>query len=167
MHALGRVMHWAMAERRAFMTKTMGVAPPTSKRVRQSLDSDLPHVMDADIGGVHAFEESEDGVDDSLPPELEIPRTRCSFVRPAVVGGPKTSARPAGGGQETSARPAVGETNVVDLMADNILSASTVAEAALVRDVECSKLYSAPHQLAAGDLAHLLTECKGSAEAKE
>ena len=67
------------------MTKTMGVAPPTSKRVQQSLDSDLPHVIDADVDGVHAFEESEDSADDSMPPELE---TRCSFVRPAV-GGPK------------------------------------------------------------------------------
>ena len=84
MDALGRVMHWAMAERRAFMTKTMGVAPPTSKRVQQTLDSDLPHVIDADVDGVHAFEESEDSVDDSMPP------VRCSFVRPAV-GGPKTS----------------------------------------------------------------------------
>ena len=77
MHALGRVMHWAMAERRAFMTKTMGVAPPTSKRVQQTLDSDLPHAIDADVDGVHAFEESEDSVDDSMPPELE---TRCFFV---------------------------------------------------------------------------------------
>ena len=87
MHALGRVMHWAMAGRRAFMTKTLGVAPPTSKRVQQTLDSDLPHVIDADVDGVHAFEESEDIADDSMPPELE---TRCSYVRPAV-GGPQTA----------------------------------------------------------------------------
>ena len=58
MHALGRVMHWAMAERRAFMTKTMGVAPPTSKRVQQSLDSDLSHVLDTDAHGVRALEDS-------------------------------------------------------------------------------------------------------------
>ena len=86
MHALGRVMHWAMAERRAFMTKTMGVAPPTSKRVQQSLDSeDLPYVMDADVDGVHAFEESEDDDDPEAHPKK-------SFVRPAV-GGPKASCK--------------------------------------------------------------------------
>ena len=100
MHALGRVMHWAMAERRAFMTKTMGVAPPTSKRVQQTLDSDLPHVIDADVDGVHAFEESEDSVDDSMPPELEM---RCSFVRPAV-GGPKNIAQGFGNWQEQAGR---------------------------------------------------------------
>ena len=104
MHALGRVMHWAMAERRAFMTKTMGVAPPTSKRVQQTLDSDLPHVIDADVDGVHAFEEPEDSVDDSLPPELEIPRlARCSFVRPAV-GGPKTKRKASENWQEQAGR---------------------------------------------------------------
>ena len=91
MHALGRVMLWAMAERRAFMTKTMGVAPPTSKRVQQTLDSDLPHVIDADVDGVHAFEESEDSVDDSMPPELEA-RPRRSSARPAV-GGSKNIAQ--------------------------------------------------------------------------
>ena len=87
MHALGRLMEWAMAERRAFMTKTMGVAPPTSKRVQQPLAPDLPHVMDADVDGVHAFEESEDSADDSMPP------VRCSFVRPRrpAAGGPQTA----------------------------------------------------------------------------
>ena len=139
MHALGRVMHWAMAERRAFMTKTMGVAPPTSKRVQQTLDSDLPHVIDADVDGVHAFEESEDSVDDSMPPELE---TRCFFVRPAV-GGPKTSRKASEIGKSKQ------EDNVVDLMSDNILPASTVADAAFDLDFECSKLFSVPHQLAA------------------
>ena len=134
MHALGRVMHWAMAERRAFMTKTMGVAPPTSKRVQQTLDSDLPHVIDADVDGVHAFEESEDSVDDSMPPELEM---RCSFVRPAV-GGPKTSRKASEIGKSKQ------EDNVVDLMSDNILPASTVYDAAFDLDVECSKLYSVP-----------------------
>ena len=157
MHALGRVMHWAMAERRAFMTKTMGVAPPTSKRVQQTLDSDLPDVIDADVDGVHAFEESEDSVDDSMPPELE---TRRSFVRPAV-GGPKTSRKASEIGKSKQ------EDNVVDLMSDNILPASTVADAAFDLDFECSKLYSVPHQLAAEDLAHVLTECTDSAEAKE
>ena len=71
MHALGRLIHWAMAERRAFMTKTMGVAPPTSKRVQQTLDSDLPHVIDVDVDGVHAFEESEDSADDSMQHSIE------------------------------------------------------------------------------------------------
>ena len=53
-HALGRVLHWAMAERRAFVTNTMGVAPPTSRRAQQTLASDLPDVIDADVEGVHA-----------------------------------------------------------------------------------------------------------------
>ena len=52
------------------MTKTMGVAPPTSKRVQQSLDSeDLPHVMGVDVDGVHAFEESEDDDDPEAHPK--------------------------------------------------------------------------------------------------
>ena len=57
--------------------------------------------------------------------------------------------------------------SVVDLMSDNIMPASIVAVAACDLDFECSKLYSAPHQLVAEDLAHVLTECTGSAEAKE
>ena len=52
-------------------------------------------------------------------------------------------------------------------MSDNIMPASIVAVAACDLDFECSKLYSAPHQLAAEDLAHVLTECTDSAEAKE
>ena len=114
--------------------------------------SDLPRALDADVDGVHAFEESEDSADDSMPPELE---PRCFFVRPAV-GGPKTS-------REASGQ----EDNVVDLMSDNILRASTIADAAFDLDFECSKLFSVPHQLAAADLAHVLTECTDSAEAKE
>ena len=162
MHALGRVMHWAMAERRAFMTKTMGVAPPTSKRVQQTLDSDLPHVIDADVDGVHAFEEESEDSDDSMPADkLEF---RGSFAPPAVrpaVGGPKTSRKASETGKSKLEVP------VVDLMSDNILPASTVADAAFDLDFECSKLYSVPHQLAAEDLAHVLTECTDSAEAKE
>ena len=142
------------------MTKTMGVAPPTSKRVQQTLDSDLPHVIDADVDGVHAFEESEDSEDDSTP------LVRCSFLRPRrpAVGGPKTSdvARKA-----SEIGKSKQEDNVVDLMSDNILPASTVADAAFDLDFECSKLYSVPHQLAAEDLAHVLTECTDSAEAKD
>ena len=102
------------------MTKTMGVAPPTSKRVQQTLDSDLPHVIDADVDGVHAFEESEDS-DDSMPAELEF---RGSFAPPAVrpaVGGPKTSRKASETGKSKLEVP------VVDLMSDNILPASTVA----------------------------------------
>ena len=144
MHALGRVMHWAMAERRAFMTKTMGVAPPTSKRVQQTLDSDLPHVIDADVDGVHAFEESEGSVDDSmplshlLPPELETRQTRCFFVRPAV-GGPNTSRKASEIGKSKQ------EYNLVDLMSDNILPASTVADVAFDLDlnaVSCTAFHS-------------------------
>ena len=101
------------------MAKTMGVAPPTSKRVQQTLDSDLPHVIDADVDGVHAFDESEDSVDDSMPLELEW---RCSFVRPAV-GGPNTSRKASEIGKSKQ------EYNVVDLMSDNIMPASTVADA--------------------------------------
>ena len=160
MQALGRLMNWAMAERRAFMTKTMGVAPPTSKRVQQGLEPDLPHVIDADMSGVHAFQDSEDGEDDSLPCEPELKRMRCSFVR----GGAQTSVRSAVGGPTTSRKQ---EDNVVDLMSDNILPASTVADAALDLDYECSKLYSVPQQLTTDDLAQVLTECTSPAEAKE
>ena len=51
-------------------------------------------------------------------------------------------------------------------MPDNILPASTVADAAFDLDFECSKLFSVPRQLAAEDLAHVLTECTDSADAQ-
>ena len=137
MDALGQVMHWAMDERRVFMSKTMGVAPPTSKRVQRRLDSDLPHVLDVDVDGVHAFEESEDSVDDSMPHEIETHPKR-SFVRPAV-GGPKQ------------------EDNVVDLMPDNILPASIVADVAFDLELECSKLYSTHTSMHAPTHAHTCT----------
>ena len=86
MDALGRVMHWAMDERRVFMSKTMGVAPPTSKRVQQSLDSDLPHVIDVDVDGVHAFEESEDSADDSMQHNIE---THPKIIREASCWRPQ------------------------------------------------------------------------------
>ena len=61
MHALGRLMHWAMAERRDFMTRIMGVAPPTSKRVQQAVGcEDLPRVEDADVKK-RQREENENG----------------------------------------------------------------------------------------------------------
>ena len=41
------------------MSKTMGVAPPTSKRVQQALDKDLPNVDNADVNGVHAMDDSD------------------------------------------------------------------------------------------------------------
>ena len=105
MHALGRLMHWAMAERRAFMTRTMGVAPPTSKRVQQAVGcEDLPHVYDADLSGVHAFEESDESADDSCPLELETWHNPC-FVRRERV-------------QVVS--KGVTEDNVVDLMSDHM-----------------------------------------------
>ena len=52
-------MHWARAERRSFKSKTMGVTPPTSKRVQQALDKDLPNVDNADVNGVHAMDDSD------------------------------------------------------------------------------------------------------------
>ena len=107
MHDQGRLMHWAMAERRAFMTRTMGVAPPTSKRVQQAVGcEDLPHVEDADVSGVHAFEESDESADDSGLLERE---TR-SFARPRV--SPLESSAVSKG---------VTEDNVVDLMSDHSL----------------------------------------------
>lgn len=148
MHALGRLMHWAMAERRAFMTKTMGVAPPTSKRVQQAMGEDLPHVEDADVSGVHAFEESDESADDAGPLELE---TRCAFVgRQPAVGGSGVSPESSGVSKGMK---------VVDLMSDHILPASTVTDAAFDLDVECSKLYQVPCSLGAADIAGVLTEC--------
>ena len=60
MHALERLFHWARAERRAFMVKTMGVAPPSSKRVARSLDRDLPDVSHAEVSGLHVVDEEEE-----------------------------------------------------------------------------------------------------------
>ena len=59
MHALERLMRWARAETRSFMSKTLGVTPPTSKRVQQALDKDLPNVDNADVNGVHAMDDSD------------------------------------------------------------------------------------------------------------
>ena len=86
MDALGQVMHWAMDERRVFMSKNMGVAHPTSKRVQQRLDSDLPHVIDVDVDGVHAFEASEDSADDSMQHNIE---THPKIIREARCWRPQ------------------------------------------------------------------------------
>ena len=155
MHALGRLMHWAMAERRAFMTRTMGVAPPTSKRVQQAVGcEDLPHVEDVDVSGVHAFEESDESADDSGLLERE---TR-SFVRPRV--SPLESSAVSKG---------VIDDNVllIDLLSDHILPASTVADAAFDLDVECSKLFQVPRSLKAEDITCVLTACADTAEAEQ
>ena len=155
MHALGRLMHWAMAERRAFMTRTMGVAPPTSKRVQQAVGCEaLPHVEDADVSGVHAFEESDESSDDSC---LHEPRDQFrSFVRPRV--SPHESSGVSKG---------VTEDNVVDLMSDHILPASAVADAAFDLDVACSKLCQVPCSLKAADITCVLTACTDTAEAEQ
>ena len=140
-HALDRLMQWACAERRSFMHRTMGVTPPTSKRVQQGLSPDLPSVDNADVIGVRALSESdESGAEDVEPDELE---TRCYFLRPA-------------GGQPLAAPHA---DTMVDLMADSILPANSVAEAALDLDNECSKLYGLPMSLPAEDIADILTSC--------
>ena len=139
MHALERLMHWARAERRSFMSKTMGVTPPTSKRVQQALDKDLPNVDNADVNGVHAMDDSDKEFEEKYD-EIEV---RCSFVRPAV----KRS--------NNVASSAVGDaTHLVDLLSDNILPSSSVDDAALELDAECNKL---PKPLAADDIASLLT----------
>ena len=141
MHALERLMHWARAERRSFMSKTMGVTPPTSKRVQQALDKDLPNVDNADVNGVHAMDDSDKEFEEKYHgDEIEV---RCSFVRPAV----KRS--------NNVASSAVGDaTHLVDLLSDNILPSSSVDDAALELDAECNKL---PKPLAADDIASLLT----------
>ena len=67
-HALERLLHWARSERYEFMVRTMGVAPPRSKRVAQSLDNDLPCVDKAEESGVHALDEEEETFqEDSRP----------------------------------------------------------------------------------------------------
>ena len=61
-HALERLLHWTRSERHQFMVRTMGVAPPRSKRVAPSVDTDLPSVEDAEVSGVHALHEEEEEV---------------------------------------------------------------------------------------------------------
>ena len=91
MHALERLFHWARAERQAFMVKTMGVAPPSSKRVARSLDRDLPDVSHAEVSGLHVVDEEEEDEIQQDPcdlevEEVEVNRERVSFVRkPAVA----------------------------------------------------------------------------------
>ena len=80
---------------------------------------------------------TEDSVDDSMPHEIETHPKR-SFVRPAV-GGPKQ------------------EDNVVDLMPDNILPASILADVAFDLELECSKLYSTHASMHAPTHAHTCT----------
>ena len=63
------------------------------------------------------------------------------FLREASCWRPKTSRKASEIGKSKQ------EDNVVDLMSDNMLPASTVADAAFDLDFECSKLYSVPHQL--------------------
>ena len=99
----------------------MGVAPPTSKRVQQGLDATLPDVDDADMSGVFAVEESDEGEDEAMPSE-EI-RIRCNRLRPAVGGSRGSGDNPTGKKQGQ-------EDHVVDLMTDDILRSSSVAEAA-------------------------------------
>ena len=62
----------------------------------------LPHVEDADVSGVHAFEESDESADDSGLLERE---TR-SFARPL---------------ESSAVSKGVTEDNVVDLMSDHSL----------------------------------------------
>ena len=72
MLALERLFHWAMSERHAFMVRTMGIAPPGSKRVAQSLDKDLPCVDNAEVSGLHALDEEEEEIQqDSCELEVE------------------------------------------------------------------------------------------------
>ena len=43
------------------MVRAMGVAPPSSKRVEQSFVKDLPVVRHAEVSGLHALDEEEEG----------------------------------------------------------------------------------------------------------
>ena len=137
--AVARLMHWASAERRAFITKTMVIAPSSSKRVQQGLDSDLPKVDDADVSSEGGSDVPN--VDDADDMEIGWRRS-CS--RPAVGGSRGSSA----------VLPAV------DLMTDTISPASSLAEAAFDLDVACSNLYTKPQCLAAEDIAVLLEKCE-------
>ena len=81
------------------MTRTMGVAPPTSKRVQQGLDATLLDVDDADVSGVFVVEESDGSESaDKVMPSEEI-RIRCNRLRPAVGGSRGSGDNPTGNKQ--------------------------------------------------------------------
>jgi len=142
LHALSRLMRWAGDERRAFMAKVLGVAPPTSKRVQQGLDLSLPRLENADVDGLHVFDSAVENAGEEAE---ELITTRCSFVRQAV-GSPN---------------PLTGSGRYVDLLTDGILPASTVADAAFDLDIAREKMYGTPVSLGPADIASLLQECAG------
>ena len=150
MPALERLFHWAMSERHAFMVRTMGIAPPRSKRVAQSLDKDLPCVDNAEVSGLHALDEEEEEIQqDSCElevEEVEVKFERCSFVRKPAVD--KNSA--------------VGDANhsLVDMLPDSIISSASVADAALELDFDRGQL---PKSFAAQDIVAVLTACSEQA----
>ena len=158
--ALGRLMHWARAERYAFMSSLMGITPPTSKRVEQGVGEDLPKMEDADAAGVRAVGNSSDESVEDQADEVEI----RSFVRPP---------RPADGGKRpandglSSAPSSLAAgchrgDHIVDLITEGILPAASVADAAFELELECEKLHGVPMSLAKSDTASVLTACVGN-----
>ena len=105
------------------------------------MGEDLPHVEDAYVSGVRAFEESDESADDSTP-------LQRWFKRSAIGKG-------------------MTEDNVVDMTSEQISLASIVADAAFDLDVECSKLCQVPRSLGAADIACALTERTDSAEVEQ
>ena len=142
LHSLDRLMCWARAERRAFMAKVLGAAPPTSKRVKQGLDPSLPRLENLEVRGVHAFDSDVE----SASEEAEEPITnRCSLAgdKPTPLKG-----------------------SLVDLLSDGILPASIVADAAFDLDSACKELYGPQVSLAPADIALMLRECEGQGESE-
>ncbi len=146
LQALGCLIHWAGAERRLFMSSIMGVAPPTSKRVAQGLDKDLPRLDDAEVAGVHVVDEPDESADEQTD-EVPVP---CSFVIRPAVGSLKAAC-----GRSVGSKPAEGN-HLVDMITEGILPAETVAAAAFELDTECEKLHGVPIGLTASDIASVL-----------
>ena len=157
LHALGRLLRWASSERHEFMVRTMGVAPPSSKRVAQSVDKDLPDVENADVSGVHAIDEEDEDIEqDFCASELE---GRCSFVvKKPAIGGSRNSS--------VDMNSAVGDAkqSLVDLLTDKIISSTSVTDAALELDTDLVQL---PKSLSAQDIASVLAASSEQAQTSE
>ena len=153
LHGLQRLMHWAKAERHDFMSRVLGVAPASSRRVEQGHDADLPRVEDIDAG-IGIGEASENNAKET---DIEAaPWPRCSSVKKPAVEGPVRAAI------GSSVRPAVGgfadKARLFDLLNDTIMDSATVADAALELDAACGKLRRVTVTLSREDIAQVLAK---------
>ena len=189
LQSLTRLRQWAQLERREFLARVVGIGQSSSKRVRveQGLDMGLPKLDDIVVGeGLDvAMFKDEDEEDHG---NAQVKDTDRGQRKPAVGGSeaPAPARSPAVGGSAKRAKgdsttprcsfvkpPARKEQEhnnkaiLVDLMADSILPAATVADAAFELDVECERLGPRFSGLTAADISTVLSGATSSTAAAE